>query len=129
MGEVGVTSRLRQHAFPCVDQDDGKICSRCGSDHVARVLLVPRCVGNDVLARAGREVTIGDIDGDALFAFSLKSVGQQRKVNGFHASLFRRALYGVQGVGQNRFGVEQEAADQCALAVVDTCLLYTSRCV
>ncbi|SBT10469.1 conserved hypothetical protein [Candidatus Propionivibrio aalborgensis] len=120
MGEVGVTSCLCQHAFARVDQDDGKIGGRGGGDHIAGVLFVPRRVGNDVLARAGSEVTIGDVDGDALFALGLKSVGQQREVNGFHASFFRRALYGVQGVGQNRFGVEQKAADQRALAVVDT---------
>ena len=53
VGEVGVAPRLRQHALAGIDQDDGQVGGRRGGDHVARVLLVARRVGDDVLARAG----------------------------------------------------------------------------
>jgi hypothetical protein len=42
---------------------------------------VARRVGDDVLARAGREVAVGDVDGDALFALGLQAVGEQRQVD------------------------------------------------
>ncbi|MPN30564.1 hypothetical protein SDC9_178035 [bioreactor metagenome] len=78
-----------------------------------------RGVGDDVLARAGREVAIGDVDGDALFALGLQAVGEQGQVDRAHAALLRGLLDGVQRVGENGLGVEQQAADQGALAVVD----------
>jgi hypothetical protein len=110
---------LRQHALARVDQDDGEIGGRGGGDHVARVLLVARRVGDDVLARAGGEVAVGDVDGDALLALGLQAVGEQREVHRFHAALFRGALDGVQGVGEDGLGVVEQTADQRALAVVD----------
>jgi len=41
-------------------------------------LLVAGRVGDDVLAAAGREVAVGDVDGDALLALGLQAVGEQR---------------------------------------------------
>jgi hypothetical protein len=80
---------------------------------------VPRRVGDDVLARAGGEVAVGDVDGDALFALGLQAVGEQRQVDGVHAALLRGALDGRQRVGEDGLGVVEQAADQRALAVVD----------
>ena len=77
----------------------------------------PGGVGDDVLARAGREVAVGDVDGDALFALGLQAVGEQRQVDRFHAALFRGFRW-RQRVGEDGLGVEQQAADQRALAVV-----------
>ncbi|EXI85236.1 MAG: hypothetical protein AW12_02284 [Candidatus Accumulibacter sp. BA-94] len=56
VGDVGVAAGLRQDALARVDEDDRQVCGRCRSHHVARVLLVARRVGDDVLARAGGEV-------------------------------------------------------------------------
>jgi hypothetical protein len=114
-----VTPGLRQHALARIDQDDREVCRGSGGDHVARVLLVARGVGDDVLARAGREVAVGDVDGDALFALGLQAVGEQRQVDGGHAALLRGLFDGGQGVGEDGLGVVQQAADQRALAVVD----------
>ena len=119
MRQVGVAAGLRQHALARIDQDDGEVGGGRGGDHVARVLLVARRVGDDVLARAGGEVAVGDVDGDALFALGLQAVGEQRQVDRFQAALLRGARDGGQGVGEDRLGVEQQAADQRALAVVD----------
>ena len=110
---------LRQHALACIDEDDGEVGGRCGGHHVAGVLLVARCVGDDVLARAGREVAVGNVDGDALFALGLQAVGEQGQVDRTHAALFGRLGDGRQGVGEDGLGVEQQATDQGALAVID----------
>ena len=97
MGQVGVAPGLRQHALARVDQDDGEVGGRGGGDHVARVLLVPGRVGDDVLARAGGEVAVGDVDGDALLALGLQAVGEQRQIDRFQAALFRGSGDGVTG--------------------------------
>jgi len=43
-------------------------------------LLVPRRVGDDELALAGREIAIGDVDRDALLALGGEAVDQQREI-------------------------------------------------
>jgi hypothetical protein len=114
-----VAAGLGEHALARVDQDDGDVGRGGGGDHVAGVLLVARRVGDDVLAGAGGEVAVGDVDGDALLALGLQAVGEQRQVDGGHAALAGGLLDGGQGVGQDGLGVEQQAADQGALAVID----------
>ena len=117
--QIGVAARLRQHAFARINEDDRQVGGRGGGDHVARVLLVAGGIGNDVFARAGGEITVSDVDGNALFALGLQTVGEQREVDGFHAALLRGALDGVQRVDQDGLGVVEQAADQRALAVID----------
>jgi hypothetical protein len=73
-------------------------------------------VGNDELARLGGEVAVGHVDGDALLALGLQAVGQQRQVDGPAGGA---ALQRVELVGEDGLAVEQQAADQRALAVVD----------
>jgi len=71
VGQIGVAAGLRQHTLAGVDEDDGQVGGGRRGDHVAGVLLVARRVRNDVLARPGREVAVGDVDGDSLLAFGL----------------------------------------------------------
>ena len=54
---------------------------RGAGDHVARVLLVARRVGDDELALVGGEEAVGDVDGDALLALGRQAVDQQREVD------------------------------------------------
>ena len=67
--------------MPGIDQDHRNVCSRCASRHVPRVLFMTRCVRHDEFAMFRREKSIGNIDGNTLFAFGCKAVYQQRKVN------------------------------------------------
>ena len=76
----GVPAGLRQHPLAGVDEHHREIGGGCAGDHVAGVLLMSRGVGNDERALAGGEHAIGDVDGDALFAFRLQAVHQQRQV-------------------------------------------------
>ncbi len=80
-GDVGVTARLGQDAFARIDQDDGHVGGRRAGSHVARVLLVPRRVGDDELAMGGGEVAVGDIDGDALLPLRAQAVGKLGKID------------------------------------------------
>ncbi len=89
--------------------------------HVARVLLVARAVGDDVLALLGVEIAVGDVDRDALLALGLQAVDEQREVDLLVAG--RAPLAAVAGdrrelVLEDLLRVVQHAADQRALAVV-----------
>jgi len=42
-------------------------------------LLVARGVGDNERAPSGREISIGDVDGDALFALGLQPIEQSRE--------------------------------------------------
>ena len=114
-------ARLREHALARVDEDERAIGGGCARHHVARVLLVARRVGDDVLARVGREEAIGDVDRDALLALGGETVEQQRKVElvALCAHAARVDLERRQLVLEQELRLVQQAADQRALAVVD----------
>jgi hypothetical protein len=44
-------------------------------------LLVPRRIGDDELAPLAREITIGNVDRDALLALGREAVDQQREID------------------------------------------------
>ena len=54
---------------------------RCTRDHIARVLLMTGCVGDDVFTAWRGEIAIRDVNRDALFAFGFQAVGEQGEVN------------------------------------------------
>jgi hypothetical protein len=118
--DVGVPARLHLHAARRVHQDHREVRSRGAGRHVARVLLVARAVGDDVLAPVGVEVPVGDVDRDALLALGLQPVHQQGEV---HLVAGRAPLAAVGGHGrqlvlEDLLRVVQQAPDQRALAVV-----------
>ena len=67
-GDLRVAPRLHAHAVPRVDEQDRDVGRGGAGRHVARVLFVTRCIGQDELAARGREIPVGDVDRDALFA-------------------------------------------------------------
>ncbi len=81
-GDVAMPARLLQHAVARVDQDHGQIGSGGAGGHVARVLLVPRRIGDDEFAPRRGEIAIRDVDGDALLPLGPQAVRQQRKIDG-----------------------------------------------
>ena len=121
LGDVRVTARLLEHAEPRVDEDHGDVRRRRAGRHVARVLHVPRRVGDDELPLVGREVAISDVDGDALLALGLQAVGEEREVDlgvGRAPALHRRATDGAELVFVDALGVVEQPADERRLAVV-----------
>ena len=103
-----------------VDEDDRRVGGGGAGDHVARVLLVARRVGEDELALGGGEVAVGDVDRDALLALGAQAVGEQREVE---RAVAVAALGGLgdllELVLEDLLGVVEQAPDQGALAVVD----------
>src|ERR1700728_3470449 len=80
-GDISVPARLSQDALTGIDQDDGDVGGGRAGSHVARVLLVPRSIGNDELAMGGGKVAISDVDGNALLALCAQAVGELGKIN------------------------------------------------
>ncbi len=118
-GDERVPARLLEHALARVDEDQRQVGGRGAGDHVARVLLVARRVGDDELAPRGVEVAVGDVDRDALLALGPQAVGEQRQVDVAVAAPERGLLHVLELVLEDRLRVEEEAADEGGLAVVD----------
>ena len=119
--EIGVAARLRDHARAGVHENNGEVGGRAARNHVARILLVSRSVGDDKLALVGREVAICHVDGDALLALGFQTVEQQGVVNLACAGIAHAlgvALQGRELVFVEFFRVKQQAADERALTVV-----------
>ena len=118
--QEGVAACLRDDTRPRIHQDDGKVGGRATGNHVARVLLVPRSVGNDKLTVVGREVAVSHINGDTLLALCLQAIQQQRIVYVVAriAHPLAVALQCVQLVFIQFLAVEQQTAYQRGFTVV-----------
>ena len=112
---------LGQHALARVDQEHGEVGGRGAGDHVARILLVARRVGDDELALLGREEAVGDVDGDALLALGGEAVDQQREIDplALRAVALAVAFERRELVVEDQLGVVEQPPDQGRLAVVD----------
>ena len=114
-----VPARLLEHALAGVDEHEREVGGRRAGDHVARVLHVAGGVGDDELAPRRGEVAVRDVDGDALLALGPQAVGEQREVRVVEAAVAARALDRLELVLEDLLRLEQQPADQRALAVVD----------
>lgn len=80
-----------------------------------------RGVGGDEAAGSGGKKPVGHVDRNTLFALRLKSVGKQRQVGlvagGAVTPTVARERREM--IVRHELGIEQKAADQRALAVVD----------
>ena len=92
---------------------------RGAGHHVAGVLDVPGRVGDDEFALRRGEVAVGHVDGDALLAFGPQAVGEQRQVGSLVPARRLMPLDRTELVFEDRLAVEQQAADQGGLAVID----------
>jgi hypothetical protein len=86
----------------------------CSGEHVARVALVSRGVGEYVTSGRSGEESVRDVDRDALFTLGAQSVGECSQVGD---SVL--VGHGIEVIGRQTVGVVQQSADQRALAVVD----------
>ena len=120
-GDEGVAPRLGQDALARIDQDHRELGLGSSRRHIARILLVARRIGDDEGAIAGREIAIGDIDGDALFALGRKPVDEKSEIQiaPRRAELLRILFERLHLVVEDRIGLVEKAPDQGRLAVVD----------
>ena len=118
--QIGVTAGLGDYSGTCVDQNNGQVGCRSAGNHVAGVLFVSRSVGDDELAVVGREIAVGYVNGDTLFAFGFQTVEQQGIVDvlaGISYS-FAVAFEGIQLVFVQFLTVEEQTADEGGFSVV-----------
>jgi hypothetical protein len=118
-GDERVAATLAQEAVTRVHQDQREVGGRGARDHVARVVLVPRGVGDDERAPRGREIAVGDVDRDALLALGPQAVGEQGEVHVAVATALGGLADVLELVFEDRLGVVEQAPDQRRLAVVD----------
>ena len=116
--DARVALGLRADAVARVDQQDGDVSGRSAGRHIARVLLVPRRVGQDELATGGGEIPVGDVDRDPLLALGAQAVGEQREIDRPGIAVLRRLLDRRDLILVDRLRVVQEPPDQRALAIV-----------
>src|SRR5699024_4863708 len=104
-----------------VDEDDDGIGGRGTGDHVPGVLHMAGAVGEDERAAVGGEVAVGDVDGDALFAFGPQTVGEQGEVElpAEESAFGAGGGHGFELVGQDRLRIMEQSAHQGGFAVVD----------
>jgi hypothetical protein len=114
-----MAARLLHHAVAGVDEQDRDIGGGCARGHVARVLLVPRSVGEDPLPAGCREVPVGDVDRDALLALRLEPVREEREIDRAGGPALRRSLDGPDLILVHAARVVQQPSDQRALPIVD----------
>jgi len=118
-GDLRVTPGLRSETVPRVDEQDGEVRRRRPGRHVPGVLFVARRIGQNEFAARGREIPVRDVNRDALFAFRLEAVREQRKIDRAGGPVPRRARDRPHLVLVHRLRVVQEPADQRALPIVD----------
>src|SRR5215831_1811835 len=119
--DKGVAAGLRQYALARVDEDHREVGGRRPGRHIARVLLVPRCVGDDEGALRRCEEPVGHIDRNSLLPLVFQSVQQEREVQVAPgcAKPARFALQRGELIVQDQRAVVEEPADQSRLAVID----------
>ena len=104
-----------------VDEDDDGIGGRGSRDHIPGVLHVSGAVGKDERATVGGEVPVGDVDGDALFAFGPQTVGEQSEIEltSQESAFPAGRCHGGELVGEDRLRIVEEPADERGFPVVD----------
>ena len=81
MRDRSVPQRLAAYAFDRIHEDNGGVGGRSTSGHVAGVLFMTGSVGDAEAALFGCKKTVSYIDGDALLALCLESVGEQGEID------------------------------------------------
>src|SRR5436190_1949418 len=112
---------LARDTGPRVYHDQSEIGGRGAGRHVAGVLLMAGCVGDDELAPLGREEPICHVDRNLLLALGRKSVEQERKVQ-LPAQRSMLARFGCQRLDlivEQELRLIEQAPDQGGLAMIN----------
>src|SRR5439155_14941800 len=110
--QIDMASGLFDDAGAGIDEHDGQVGGGSAGDHVGRVLHVARGVGDDELAFGGGEITVGNVDGDALFAFGAEAVGEVGQVDLAAAGDIGAAFERLDLVFHQRLRIVQQTADE-----------------
>jgi hypothetical protein len=112
---------LREQPLARVDEHNREIGVGRASRHVAGELLMTGRIRDDERALFGGEVTIGDVDRDALLSLGLEPIDQERVVDILpgRAELLRVSLKRRKLVVEDQFLFVKQAPDEGGLAVID----------
>ena len=116
--DVEVAAGLLDDAIAGIDKQDDDLGRGHTRDGVAGVLHVARGVREDEGALVRSEVTVGDIDGDALLTLGAQAVDEEGKIHAVEAAVRRGAFHGLDLVGEYGLRVVEQAAHEGGLAVV-----------
>jgi len=75
-------------------------------------------VRDDELSLGSGEITVGDVDGYALFSFGSKAIRKQGQVDVLVPSFLTASFNGFKLIFEDCFGVMEEPTDQGALSIV-----------
>src|SRR5208282_1462558 len=112
---------LRQQPLARVDEHNGDVGVGRPGRHVAGILLVARRVRNDERTPCGCEVTIGDVNRDALLALGFEPIDKQREIDVIldRSEFLRVALESGELVVEDQFLLVKQSPDERGLAVID----------
>ena len=127
--DARVALRLDQHALCRVDENNHQVRGARTGGGIAGVLLVARGVGDDEFSTRGREVTVSDVDGNALLALGLQAIGHQRQVEVLAGRTcpLGIVLDRLKLILINALRLKQQPADQRALAIVDAASCHQTK--
>ena len=119
--DTTVTSCLYQNALFCVDKDDRKLCKRSTNCHISCIFLVSRCICNNEASLVRCKITIGNINGDALFSLCHQTIQKERIVDrtasGSHLTVEDQSFFLV---CIKQLGIVKYMSDQCGFSIVYT---------
>jgi hypothetical protein len=118
VSDKGMPAGLLDYTISGINEYERKVCGRRPGYHVPGVLNVSGGVGDDELALWCGKVTIGNVNGYALFAFGTETIGKQGQIDVVVPSLLATALDRLQLILKDRLGVMKEPANEGALSVV-----------
>ena len=85
---------LFHHPIAGIDEQDDDFRRGHARDRISGVLHVPRGICEDDAALVSGEISVGDVDGDALFAFGAQTVDKQGKIQTIEAAFRRTRRHG-----------------------------------
>ena len=118
MQQIAVAPGLVAHALQRVDDQQRAVRLRGAGDHVAQKFGVAGRIDQHHVARAGAEADLRGVDGDALVAFGLQRIQEERPFER-HAPPCADGFQHFELAFGQAAGFVQQTSDQCRLAVVD----------
>jgi hypothetical protein len=118
MKQVAVSTGLIAQALGGVDDEHRGVGLRGAGDHVAQELGMAGRIDQHDIARGSAEADLAGVERDALIAFGLQRVEEERPLECHTAPVTHRLQRFQFAVGQT-FGFMQQPADQRRFAVVD----------
>ena len=110
---------LDQHPLGGIEKDDRKVCKRGTDRHVPGVFFVARSVRHNEGALVRCKVTVGNVNGDALFPLRHEAVQKKRVVDlpapGAHFGVQSQSLLLV---CIEKFCVVENVANECRFSIV-----------